>query len=91
MPQRALENEYPEDFFELFGVVKDSSFIELEETDPNYTAQREYDALDEYQKDLNAINLAKLLSLSEIDLINGNTITHEEAKKRFESTIEKIK
>jgi hypothetical protein len=91
MPQISLENTYPEDSFELFGVVKDDSFIEPEEIDPKYNVQREYDALDEYQKDLNAITLAKLLNFSEIDLINGNTITHEEAKKRFESTIEKIK
>jgi hypothetical protein len=40
MPQPALETAYPEDFFELFGVVKDSSFIEPEGTDPNYTAQK---------------------------------------------------
>jgi prevent-host-death family protein len=33
-----------------------------------------------YQKTLNAINLAKLLSFSEMDLKNGNTVTHEEAK-----------
>jgi hypothetical protein len=40
MPQPALETAYPEDFFEVFGVVKDSSFIEPERTDPNYTAQK---------------------------------------------------
>jgi hypothetical protein len=33
--------------------------------------------------------LAKLLSFSEMDLKNGNTVTHEEAKKRFEKTIGK--
>jgi prevent-host-death family protein len=44
-----------------------------------------------YQKTLNAINLAKLLSFSEMDLKNGNTVTHEEAKKRFERTIGKTK
>ncbi|MDR3301994.1 MAG: type II toxin-antitoxin system Phd/YefM family antitoxin [Spirochaetaceae bacterium] len=44
-----------------------------------------------YQKTLNAINLVKLLSFSEIDLKNGNTLTHEEAKKRFEKTIGETK
>jgi prevent-host-death family protein len=43
--------------------------------------------IESYQKTLNAINLAKLLSFSEIDLKNGNIVTHEEAKKRFEKTI----
>jgi prevent-host-death family protein len=47
--------------------------------------------IESYQKTLNAINLAKLLSFSEIDLKNGNTITHEDAKKRFEKTIGKTK
>jgi hypothetical protein len=41
------------------------------------------------QKTLNAINLAKLLSFSEMDLKNGDIIPHEEAKKRFEKTIGK--
>jgi prevent-host-death family protein len=43
--------------------------------------------IESYQKTLNAINLAKLLSFSEMDLKNGNIVTHEEAKKRFEKTI----
>jgi prevent-host-death family protein len=47
--------------------------------------------IESYQKTLNAINLAKLLSFSEIDLKNGNTVTHEDAKKRFEKTIGKMK
>ena len=47
--------------------------------------------IESYQKTLNAINLAKLLSFSEMDLKNGNTVTHEEAKRRFEKTIGKIK
>ena len=47
--------------------------------------------IESYQKTLNAINLAKLLSFSETDLKNGNIVTHEEAKKRFEKTIGKIK
>jgi hypothetical protein len=33
--------------------------------------------IESYQKTLNDINLAKLLSFSEIDLKNGNTITYE--------------
>jgi prevent-host-death family protein len=47
--------------------------------------------IESYQKTLNAINLAKLLSFSEIDLKKGNIVTHEEAKKRFEKTIGKTK
>jgi prevent-host-death family protein len=47
--------------------------------------------IESYQKTLNAINLAKLLSFSEMDLKIGDTVTHEEAKKRFEKTIGKIK
>jgi prevent-host-death family protein len=46
--------------------------------------------IESYQKTLNAINLAKLLSFSEKDLRNGNIVTHEEAKKRFEKTIGKL-
>jgi prevent-host-death family protein len=47
--------------------------------------------IESYQKTLNAINLAKLLSFSELDLKKGNMTTHEEAKRRFEKTIGKIK
>jgi prevent-host-death family protein len=47
--------------------------------------------IESYQKTLNARNLAKLLSFSELDLKNGNIATHEEAKRRFEKTIGKIK
>jgi prevent-host-death family protein len=47
--------------------------------------------IESYQKTLNAINLAKLLSFSEIDLKNGDTVTHEEAKKRFEKTLGKTR
>ena len=43
--------------------------------------------IDSYKRTLNAINLAKLLSFSEIDLKNGNVVTHENAKKRFERTL----
>ena len=47
--------------------------------------------IESYQKTLNAINLVKLLSFSEMDLKKGNTVTHEEAKKRFEKTTGKTK
>jgi prevent-host-death family protein len=47
--------------------------------------------IESYQKTLNAISLAKLLSFSEMDLKDGKIVTHEEAKKRFEKTIEKNK
>jgi prevent-host-death family protein len=46
--------------------------------------------IESYQKTLNAINLAKLLNFSEIDLKNGNVVTHEEAKKRFKKTMGKV-
>jgi hypothetical protein len=36
-----LENDYPEGFFELFGAIKDDTFIEPEEIDPKYNLQRE--------------------------------------------------
>jgi prevent-host-death family protein len=43
--------------------------------------------IESYQKTLNAINLAKLLSFGENDIKNGNLISHEDAKKRFENTL----
>jgi prevent-host-death family protein len=43
--------------------------------------------IESYQRTLNAINLAKLLSFSEMDLKKGNIVTHEDAKKRFEKTL----
>jgi len=45
--------------------------------------------IESYQRTLNAINLAKLLSFGEKDIKNGNTITHETAKKIFEKTLGK--
>jgi prevent-host-death family protein len=45
--------------------------------------------IESYQKTLNAINLAKLLSFGEKDIKNGNVITHETAKKIFEKTLGK--
>ena len=43
--------------------------------------------IDSYQKTINAINLAKLLSFGEKDIKNGNLIAHEKAKKVFEKTL----
>jgi prevent-host-death family protein len=43
--------------------------------------------IESYQKTLNAINLAKLLSFGEKDIKNGNSISHETAKKIFEKTL----
>jgi PHD/YefM family antitoxin component YafN of YafNO toxin-antitoxin module len=40
-----------------------------------------------YQKTLNAINLAKLLSFGEKDIKNGNLVSHEDAKKIFEERL----
>ena len=40
-----------------------------------------------YQKTIDAINLAKLLSFGEKDIKNGNLIPHEDAKKIFEKTL----
>ena len=45
--------------------------------------------IESYQKTLNAINLAKLLSFGEKDIKNGNTVTHANAKKIFEKTLRK--
>ena len=43
--------------------------------------------VESYQKTLNAINLAKLLSFGEKDIKNGNLVSHEDAKKVFEKTL----
>ena len=43
--------------------------------------------IESYQKTLNAINLAKLLSFGEKDIKKGNLISHEDAKKMFENTL----
>ena len=43
--------------------------------------------INSYQKTLNAINLAKLLSFGEKDIKNKNLISHEDAKKKFEETL----
>ena len=40
-----------------------------------------------YQKTINAISLAKLLSFGEADIKNGKTITHYNAKQIFEKTL----
>jgi len=43
--------------------------------------------IESYQKTLNAINLAKLLSFGEKEIKNGNLISHVDAKKIFEKTL----
>jgi prevent-host-death family protein len=43
--------------------------------------------IESYQKTINAIHLAKLLSFGEKDIRNGNVTTHENAKKIFEKTL----
>ena len=47
--------------------------------------------INSYQKTINAINLAKLLSFGEKDIKSGKTITHENAKKIFEKTLSEKK
>ena len=47
--------------------------------------------INSYQKTINAINLAKLLSFSEKDIKNGKTISHEDAVKIFEKTLNRKK
>jgi prevent-host-death family protein len=46
--------------------------------------------IESYQKTINAVNLSKLLSFGEKDIKNGNTISHENAKKLFEKTLGKV-
>jgi len=43
--------------------------------------------IESYQKTLNAVNLARLLSFGERDIKSGNVISHEAAKKIFEKTL----
>ena len=43
--------------------------------------------IESYQKTIDAINLAKLLSFGEKDIKNGNVISHENAIKIFEKTL----
>ncbi|MDR2471307.1 MAG: type II toxin-antitoxin system Phd/YefM family antitoxin [Treponema sp.] len=45
--------------------------------------------IESYQKTINAIHLATLLSFGEKDIKAGNTISHENAKKIFEKTLKK--
>ena len=47
--------------------------------------------IESYQKTINAINLAKLLSFGEKDIKNGNVISHENAVKIFERTLSRKK
>ncbi|MDR0448391.1 MAG: type II toxin-antitoxin system Phd/YefM family antitoxin [Treponema sp.] len=46
--------------------------------------------IESYQKTLNAINLAKLLSFGENDIKSGKLTAHENAKKIFEKTLGRI-
>ncbi len=45
--------------------------------------------IESYQKTINSVNLAKLISISEKDLYAGKVVSHENAKKGFEKTINK--
>ena len=47
--------------------------------------------INSYQKTIDAINLAKLLSFGEKDIKKGNTVTHENAKRIFERTLNRKK
>jgi prevent-host-death family protein len=47
--------------------------------------------IESYQKTINAIALAKLLSFGEKDIKDGNIVTHENAKKIFEKTLSRKK
>jgi prevent-host-death family protein len=47
--------------------------------------------IESYQKTINAITLAKLLSFGEKDIKDGNLVTHENAKKIFEKTLNRKK
>jgi hypothetical protein len=39
--KKTLENDYPNDFFELFGAIDDDTFVEPIEIDQKYDIQRE--------------------------------------------------
>jgi hypothetical protein len=39
--KKTLGNDYPDDFFELFGAINDDTFIEPDEIDQKYTIPRE--------------------------------------------------
>ena len=47
--------------------------------------------IETYQKTINAINLARLLNFGENDIKKGNIISHENAKKTFEKTLNRKK
>jgi prevent-host-death family protein len=47
--------------------------------------------IESYEKTLHAINLSKLLHLSEKSVINGKLIPHEKVKAKIEETIMRIK
>jgi hypothetical protein len=39
--KKTLGNDYPEGFFELFGAIRDDTFIEPDEIDQKYNISRE--------------------------------------------------
>jgi prevent-host-death family protein len=47
--------------------------------------------IESYEKTLYAINLSKLLHLSEKSVIDGKLIPHEKVKARIEETLKRIK
>jgi prevent-host-death family protein len=47
--------------------------------------------IESYEKTIHAINLSKLLHLSEKSAIDGKLIPHEKVKERIEETLRRIK
>jgi hypothetical protein len=47
--------------------------------------------IESYEKTIHAINLSKLLHLSEKSAIDGKLIPHENVKERIEETLRRIK
>jgi prevent-host-death family protein len=46
--------------------------------------------IESYEKTIHAINLSKLLHLSEKSAVNGKLIPHEKVKARIEETLKRI-
>jgi prevent-host-death family protein len=47
--------------------------------------------IESYEKTLHAINLSRLLHLSEKSAVDGKLIPHEKVKERIEETLKRIK
>jgi prevent-host-death family protein len=47
--------------------------------------------IESYEKTIHAINLSKLLHLSEKSVIDGKLIPHEKVKERIEGTLRRMK